>query len=321
MHVLITGGTGFIGAYTARMLAAEGHRVVCYDLLPDGNSLDRVLPEALRSHVKIVQGDVTDAVALLRAISEHEIDTVVHLASLLTPASAANPLLALRVNCESLIHVLEAARILKLRRVVWSSSVAVFGEAAAYTELPLPDTAPHKPNTVYGATKSLNEFLAQHYFESFGVDSIGLRYTIVYGNARMRGASAFASELLMKPALGEAGVVAFADAVLDWQFVEDAALATVLAVKHPTATKTRVFNTGGVLATGREVASIVQEILPESQLTLEPGQLLGIELPAYDLRGIEAELGYVPQFDLRRGVIQTIQDVRHTAGLPVLEIV
>ncbi len=318
MRVLITGGTGFIGAYVTRSLAAEGHSVVCYDLLPDGNSLDRVLTAEQRAQVEVLQGDSTDAVAMLRVLSERRIDTVVHLASLLSPASDANPHLALRVNSESLLHVFEAARILGLRRVVWASSVAVFGDASLYERLPLPDDAPHKPGGVYGATKSLNEFMAQHYFKTFGVDNIGLRYTIVYGYARMRGSSAFASELLVKPALGEPGVVAYADAPMDWQYVEDAAQATVLAVKKEGPTRTRVFNTGGVIATGRQVAAIVKELLPDCSLTIEPGKLMGVDMPSYDISGAAEELGYRPAFDLRAGVIRTMNDVRAAAGLPPL---
>lgn len=321
MNVMITGGTGFIGSYTTRFLAEAGDNVVCYDLMPDGNSLDRVLTPEQRARVTIVPGDVTDSVAVMRVLSEHKIDTVVHLASLLSPASDANPHLAVRVNTESLLHMFEAVRILGLRRVVWASSVAVFGDASAYPPGPIADDAPHKPGGVYGATKSLNEFLAQHYFERFGVDNIGLRYTIVYGFARMRGASAFASELLVKPALGEPGVVTYADALLDWQYVEDAALATVRAVKAETPTKTRVFNTGGVLATGRDVAKIVQAVLPDSDLTFEAGQMMNTTFPAYDISGAEAELGYVPQFDLRAGVTRTLNDIRAAAGLPLLAAV
>jgi nucleoside-diphosphate-sugar epimerase len=319
MKVLVTGGTGFIGAYVTKSLVQQGHQVVCYDLMPDGNSLDKVLGDKMKSEVTILRGDVTDPVGFFRAAGESHAEVVIHLASLLAPASDANPRLALKVNCGSLLDIFEIAKTLGIKRVVWASSIAVFGDRSRYADKPLSDSAVHFPMQVYGATKSLNEFMAQYYFKNFGLDNIGLRYTIVYGYARMRGASAFASELLVKPALGQPGVVPYADACLDWQYVEDAATVTVMAALREGSTETRVFNTGGILGTGREVAKIVQKLIPDAKLTLQPGTMMGMEFPRYDVSGAAVELGFRPQYDLRTGVFRTINDIRREAGLSSIQ--
>lgn len=316
INVLVTGGTGFIGSYLTRSLVEAGHRVVCFDQIPAGNSFDQVIPDELKQQVTVIAGDVTDAIAMAKTIREHDIETVVHLATLTIPASNADPRRALYVNCQSFIELLELARLLPLRRVVWASSVAVFGDRSLYGDQPIPDDALHKPTTIYGATKSLNEVMAQHYFDEFGVDNIGLRYTIVYGHGRLRGASAFAAQMLQSAALEQPTVVPYADQMMDWQYVEDAAGVTLAAVEAKEPTKTRVFNTGGIRATPRQAAEVIRELLPGVELTIQPGQFGKRLYPDFSVAGAEQELGYKSKFDLAEGIRRTINSIRQQAGLP-----
>ena len=93
--------------------------------------------------VKIVQGDVTDAPSLFRTIRENNVEKIIHTASLLGTESNTNPLMALKVNCEGTICVFEAARVLGLEKVVWSSSHAAFGPPEMYPDEYIPNDAPH----------------------------------------------------------------------------------------------------------------------------------------------------------------------------------
>jgi nucleoside-diphosphate-sugar epimerase len=182
---------------------------------------------------------------------------IIHLAAALIPTCAAQPALGVRVNVDGFNHVLEVARVIVARRVVWASSIAVYGPQSRYDGEPDED-APHWPTTVYGACKSMNEYMARHYYDAFGVDSIGLRFTVVYGAWRMRGALAYrlGQELIEKPAHGQPARVPAGDGLVNWQHVEDAAHAILLSLRHVGPTKHRVFNTGGEAVRVRDAAAV-----------------------------------------------------------------
>ncbi len=180
MTCLVTGGTGFIGAYIVRNLVRENNDVVVYDWFPEIDALERLLSKKeLESKVKIVQGDVTDLAHLLRTVKENNVEKIIHTATLLHIPSDENAPLAIRVNCEGTVNTFEAARILGVKKVVWSSTQSVFGSQDMYPEEYVPNDAPHYPQGVYGATKALGERLSEFYFDHYDVDITALRYTAV----------------------------------------------------------------------------------------------------------------------------------------------
>src|SRR5439155_6788509 len=154
---------------------AEGERVVAYDVDVRDNAVHRILAPDELARVRFVQGDVLDPLGLLHAARDDEVRDIVHLAAALIPTCQAQPALGVRINVDGFNHVLELARVIGARRVVWASSIAVYGPQSRYEGEPDED-APHGPTTVYGATKSMNEFMARHYHEAFGVESVGLRF-------------------------------------------------------------------------------------------------------------------------------------------------
>ena len=122
----------------------------------------------------------------------------------------------------AMVNVLEAARLCEIERVVWASSVAVFGPVGSY-DGPVTDSSVHLPQNVYGASKSYAEFLARHYYEQFRVDSVGLRYMFVYGAGRFRGSGVFWSQLVDSSLRGRPFEAPCGDEIYTWQYVEDAA--------------------------------------------------------------------------------------------------
>ena len=129
MNVAIIGGTGFVGGYIVRDLAREGHQIVVFDLAPNRDYLGDVLSPDELERVRIVPGDVTDLPLLMRTMTDAPPDRIIHLAATLGFSSEANPLRSLRVNCEGTINIFEAALTFKASKVVWASSIAVFGAA------------------------------------------------------------------------------------------------------------------------------------------------------------------------------------------------
>ena len=312
MNVLITGGTGFIGAHLARRLVRAGCGVVLLDPSP-ANVLQDILTAEEQAEVTLAPGHAESLRDLGDVIRSHRIDRIAHLASLLHPACDLNPPQAVQVNVGSLLAVLEAARLWDLKKVVWTSSVVVFGNRESHPLLPVPNDAAHHPTSVYGATKSFNEFLAGHYVKMWGVDALGLRLTLVYGPGRVRGATAFVNELLLRPALGQPARVPFADDVVDWQYVEDVArlIEQCLQVER---TRTLVFNTRFDVRPIREVGRYIMRLLPEAQIEYVPGTF-GIAWELDD-SALQAEIGFRPEYPVERGVVETINDARRRHGLP-----
>ena len=318
MTYLVTGGTGLIGSHIVRDLVREGEQVVVYDWRPARSYLERLMSEEeIESMVKIVQGDISDLPRLFRTIKENNVEKIIHTAALLTLEANANPLLAVKINCEGTINVFEAARILGLKKVVWASSNACFGPPEKYTEEYIPNDAPHYPQYIYGATKSFNEAVAVHYFDQYGVDITGIRYMHVYGVGQHRGIFAtIISELVLNPALGKPGRVPHGDAIIGWSYVDDPARATVMASKVP-RTKTRSFSIMGYVHSVREAADYVGKLLPGADITVLPGTFTGDPIK-FDTRLIEEEIGYRPQWSMERGIKETINMVRREHGLPLI---
>lgn len=314
MSVLITGGTGFIGAYVARRLIQEGKKVITLDTIPS-NVINAVLAPEEISQVKFVTGDVSSFRDVAHTIHDNKVDKIVHLASLLHPASNENPPLAIQVNIQGQATILEAARIFDLKKVVWASSVVVFGSRESHSHQVLPNDAVHHPVNLYGATKSFDEFLTRHYIDEWGVDALGLRFTVVYGPGRVRGASSFVNELI-KPALEQAATVPFGDDVVDWQYVEDIAGLLAKAVNLP-RTKTSVFNTQFDRRSIREAGEYVAKLIPSAQINYQPGEF-GIAWELDD-SALQEEIGFEPEFSMERGLRKVMEHARKDAGLPPLE--
>ena len=316
MAYLVTGGTGFIGSYVVRDIVREGERVVVYDLFPERSVFERLLSEEERARIKIVRGDVADLAYLLHTIKENNVDRIIHMAALLTAGAVANPPLALKVNSEGTINVFEAARLLGLKKVFWASSISVFGFSQKYAYECIANDAPHRPSDIYGACKSFNENAADFYFERYGLDISAIRYGHPYGVGMQEGIHGTANlirELIENPVWGKPGKVPFADNVMNWLYVDDAARATLLGTKIP-RTKTRAFNISGDVRSLREITDYIRKLVPGADITLLPGSRGS---PCrFETKPIEEELGFRPQWSVERGIKEILNTARRQRGLP-----
>jgi nucleoside-diphosphate-sugar epimerase len=238
---------------------------------------------------------------------------------LLTSSSEANFPLALKVNCQGTNHVFEGAALLALEKVVWASSVAVFGPRSIGSDGLVLNDAPHDPQTVYGACKSYNEQMALHYARKYDLDVAGLRFTLVYGYGKTgtiaRGTGVgYLSELIDKPALGQGPcVVPYGDDQMDWLYIEDVARAIVLASRAG-KTRTKAFTVHGDLRPMHEVFTYVRQLLPQAEMTLQPGRYR--QSWQFDGSITRDEIGYTPEFTIEEGIKRNINMLRRKAGLP-----
>ena len=309
MSYLITGGTGLIGAYIAKLLVREGERVALYDVSPRPEILDMLLTKEEMGRVALVHGDINDLPHLMRTVKEHRASKIVHMAGILSMASSANPHLAVKINCEGTANILEAARILDLEKVVYASSNTVFGPTEKYGNGVIANNAPHYPSTVYGACKSFIERLADYYFSEYGVDSVGLRFGAVYGIGHREGVAAgLTEELIVKPALGKPGKIPYSpDELINWLYVEDAARGVVKSSRHARA-KTGSFNIDGEICTAAAAVDYVKKLIPGADIGFLGGRT-GFA-GNYETTPIREEIGYKPEWPLERGIEDIVNGVR-----------
>ncbi len=175
MRVLVTGGAGYIGSHTARSLAeghagAEPHEVVALDDLSTGHAA--ALPDGLG--VRLVRLDLGDALAVARFLGEERFDAVIHFAArCLVPESVVRPRDYWRSNVVSGLNLLDALIERGPRRIVFSSSCAVYGHP---DEVPLREDHATRPVSPYGRTKLAFERALEDYAAAYGIGSVALRY-------------------------------------------------------------------------------------------------------------------------------------------------
>lgn len=258
MNVLVTGGAGFIGSHIVRGLLERGDRVRVLDNFSTGKrgSLDGL-------DVEIVEADLRDASRLTEAC--RGVETVFHQAAFVSvPQSMQEPLDCFDVNVTGTASLLEAARKHGVKRVVFASSAAVYGDSDAY---PLSEETPLRPLSPYAASKRVDEIYGQLYTASFGMEVVGLRYFNVYG-PRQRPDSQYAAAvpIFIRRLLDNKPVTIFGDGgqTRDLIFVGDVVRANFAAAAHPSAPG-GVFN----ICTGNEtrildLVEILQDLFPSA---------------------------------------------------------
>ncbi len=173
MHVLITGGAGFIGSHTAGCLLQQGHRVTVLDNLSSGKQEN--LPAS--PELRLVVGDINDPAAVADAIEG--CDRVMHLAAQVSVAASVEaPVPSCRDNILGFVNILDHARRNGITRMVYASSAAVYGQPA---ELPLNESSATAPSSPYGLEKLVNDQYAALATELYGMRMLGMRYFNVYG--------------------------------------------------------------------------------------------------------------------------------------------
>jgi nucleoside-diphosphate-sugar epimerase len=303
LKVLITGGAGFVGSFTATHFVEEGHEVVCFDVPRPRNGVLR----ALGDRVTLLEGDVRDAEQVMRAVRDHGIEGVVHAAAVIGQAEGANnPRWIFDINVGGTLNVLEAVRAVGAR-MVYVATATLYGQ---HPDLhPLIEDARPEPVGMYDATKLMAETLAITYHKVHGLDIVSVRPGYVYGPHNSTGGY-FLDRVLAGEAI-EAGDGA--DLPMDVTYVKDLARGIHLAMTVRPI-RSRIFNiTGGVSRRRGEVAEIVRRLVPGARISLGPGipKTAHLRGPS-DLTRARQELGYEPRYTLEGGLADWLAHARAT---------
>jgi threonine 3-dehydrogenase len=286
MNVLITGGTGVIGAEIARLLLGrEGVKPVAFDFNP---SSQRLGDSAKQVH--ILRGDLGIFSDVLNAVKATRPEVIYHLGGMLSLPAEADPPAALRANVLGTFHVLEAARLFDVRQVLFASSLATYGldlQARVITDYTL-----QRPELFYGATKLFGELMGRFYRRKYGLDFRGLRYPAIVGpGVKTPGVVQYNSWVVEECAKGKPYTIkATPETAVPVLYVKDAARALVQLGEAPRdAIRTVVYLLAGVTPTpsARELADIVRAKVPGAAITFTPdpavqGVLDQLSLPVDD---------------------------------------
>ena len=168
MRPLVTGALGAIGSAVIRRLVQDGDRPVAFDLRPDIELIEDVVAD-----VDVEAGDIRDWATVARAITEHDVDCLIHLAAILPDQAQQDPKLAVEVNVGGTVVICELARALGLRRVVMASSKGVYkrvgGEFGHPSYKLLDEDYAIGPDGVYDITKYAAEQVGMNYAQTHGV--------------------------------------------------------------------------------------------------------------------------------------------------------
>jgi UDP-glucose 4-epimerase len=254
MRVLVTGGAGYVGSVSVEALVAAGHDVLVLDDLSKGHR------DALPGGVRLVQGSYGDPAVVGQLLANTPVDAVLHCAARsLVGESVSNPALYYRENVAGGVAFLEVLREAGVRRLVFSSTAAVYGTPAS---VPIREDAVLAPINPYGETKRTFEGALRWYAAAYGLRSVSLRYFNVAG-ASERNGEVHAPETHLIPnvlaaAEGRAALTVFGidyptpdgTCIRDYLHVEDLARAHVLALE---ATSPGDPRTAGAAPDGRTV--------------------------------------------------------------------
>ena len=256
-RILVIGGAGFLGSHIVdQLISTPAREIVVLDNFVRGThaNLDRAVKDP---RVNVVDGSVTDRGLLAELMSDA--DYVFHLAALWLYECVHEPRSALEVNVVGTYNVIEAAATARVKKIVYSSSASVYGDAA-FT--PMTEEHPFNNRTMYGATKIAGEQFFRAFYEQHRLDYVGLRYMNIYG-PRMDDKGTYVSVIMKVLDRIDQGLppIIFGDGsqAYDFVHVDDVARANILALQADATDE--FFNIGiGVRTTIKELVDLLLEI-------------------------------------------------------------
>ncbi len=307
--VVVTGGAGFIGSHTVDRLLERGCRVVVLDNFSTGKreNLDHRRDD---ENLRIIEVNVADGIwAALSSVEQawQPVDRIIHLAAqTAVVTSIVNPLDDIRSNYATTVHLLEYARCRGVKKVVFASSAAVYGDV---DESPVRETAPKVPLSPYGIDKLGSEMYLRYYAEVHGIPTNALRFFNVYG-PRQDPKSAYSGviSIFMDRASRGVGITIFGDGeqTRDFVFVGDVSRAIVTACFSESASREPVnIGTGNETTVNQLAQLVIDAIGSKSAITHAPSRAGEIVRSCADVGAAKASLGFEAQIPIADGLKQT----------------
>jgi UDP-glucose 4-epimerase len=301
MNFLITGAAGFLGAHLANCLSKEGHHVRGLDDLSAGD------PQALLPNVLFTRGDVNDRPKLWTLLQD--VDCVYHLAARVSvPESIIYPREYNAVNVNGTVSLMEAMRDVGVKRVVFISSGAVYGNQE---EQPVKETAVPNPRSPYAVSKLAAEYYVRTIGDLWGIETVSLRVFNAYGPGQHLPAShPPVIPNFLRQAILNGTLVVHSQGIQtrDYVYLDDAISAMIAAATAPDLDNL-VINIGS--GTETEVRDLMRLVLQttrsKAEVMYNPRTDPGVSRVRADIRLAKEKLGYNPRISLEDGLRLTIE--------------
>ena len=301
MKILLTGAGGQIGHDLIGALIAQGHEVTATDLAPRPPSHAHAAGSSDWQRL-----DVTHAGEVAHLFTEVRPELVIHLAAILSARGEQDPQLAYEVNQTGTWNVLEAARRAKVKRVVFTSSIAVFGPLPSG---PLPDPTPDDvalhPTTMYGATKVSGELLCEYYRTKYNIDCRGVRFPGLISAAMPGGGSSDYALFIYVDGVRSGGSEAFAraDTRIPLMYMPDGVRALLELAMADRAKLTRcIYNIAAFSPRADEIGASAARAIPGAKFTYSPDPVRQAILDSWpkslDDSAARRDWGWKPRYDL-----------------------
>jgi nucleoside-diphosphate-sugar epimerase len=307
-RVLVTGGAGFIGSHIVDRLLRKDLEVVVIDNLTDGR-LWKIAHHKDEGEFHFVKGDILDFPVVRRIMKG--IDAVFHEAALASVRlSVENPLLANEINVKGTLNLLKASSDLGVKRFIYASSAAVYGDTESSQKR---EDMPTRPSSPYGISKLAAENYVKIFQRLYGLETVSLRYFNVYGPRQrfdINCAYGGVITIFLNRLLKNMSLVIFGDGeqTRDFIFVDDIVEANMLALNSRNACGD-VFNIGtGVGVSVNQIAELLKELLGKKDLKniyKEPRPAESRHGYA-DITKAEKTLGFHPKSDIKKGLTDLV---------------
>ncbi len=301
-NILVTGGAGFVGSHIVDKLSPE-NKVIVLDNLSSG-SLTNL--EKSKDRITLVKGDILDKGLIKDMVSE--VEFVFHLAANVgNIKSIEDPYLDMEVNVTGTVNLLEACSKSKIKRLVYSSSGATFGEAKY---LPVDEDHPLNPESPYGVSKLAAEKYCFAYWKVHGVPTASLRYFNIYGPRQGTSEYANVISIFINRIKEGASLTVYGDGeqTRDFVFVNDIVQANLLAATHPAA-EGEIFNIGtGIGSSLNELIAILNQVSGRDNPVIYTEPRAGeVKHSRANVEKARKMLGYNPKTTFKEGLSLTWQ--------------
>jgi len=311
-RILVTGGLGQIGSNLVPFLRDKygKENVVVADIREPSNDLS-----------PFVKVDILDKKPLEKVIDEYDIDTIYHLAAILSAKGEQNPQLAFNVNIVGLYNILEVGREFSLERIMVPSSIAAFGPETPKDNTPN-DTV-LKPRTMYGISKVTGELLGLYYWEKYGLDVRGVRYPgVISWNAMPGGGTTdYAVEIFHYALRGEKYICFLKeDTVLPMMYMPDAIKALTSLAEAPSENLIHRtdFNVQAMSFAPKDLVEEIRKYIPNFEVEYKPDyrQKIADSWPrSLDDSAARKEWGWKPDYDMKDMVKDIITNLSKKMGV------
>lgn len=302
---LVTGAKGFIGSWVVKVLLERGDRPLILDLDANSHRLRALLGDDQIASISFIPGDVSKLEDLERAVADHGVTHVIHLAALQVPFCVANPPLGALVNVVGTVNVFETVKRHRdqVRKLVYASSAAVYGTPEFYGADHIADDAPLQPATLYGVFKQCNEGTARIYYACDGISSVALRPSTVYGVGRDQGLTSGPTKAIKACVAGRPYTIRLTGPV-DMQYARDTAITFIRAAESDLE-GARIYTPRGAVVRMEDFLTALERQFPEARRLIR-AEGNPLPLPAdVENTAIRRDFPDLPSTPLDEGIRET----------------